>query len=100
MKKAIIAVAFTLASLQAIAQDAQPKRVQLTDSGGLDVVAPNGVDLALAQCQPLKGDQVDILAIQQKIGYLTAPVAHVRVVDGQCAGEEGWVGIAHVPVGS
>lgn len=48
----------------------------------------------LAECQPLRGDSVEILEqVKNSGGMLGVNVARVKVVTGSCAGTEGWVGL-------
>ena len=45
-------------------------------------------------CQPLKGEQVRVLETKASFGGLAgAHVARVLVIEGQCKGTEGWVGV-------
>lgn len=43
--------------------------------------------------QPLKGEIVEMLEFKTAVdGMPGVDMARVRVVDGRCAGQEGWVG--------
>lgn len=98
MKKEILSAVLAFVSICALAQGEQPTLAQLTDSGNLLVETSSGpVSLTASACQPLKGDKVTILDIQQNaMGVYGATVAHVRLMDGECAGQEGWLGMAHL----
>jgi hypothetical protein len=97
-KKAILLSLASFLSFSAVAQDAPPKLAQLTDSGVFLTEGPSGSGaLALASCQPLKGEKVVILDVQQNaMGVTGATAARVRVTEGGCTGQEGWVGVAHL----
>lgn len=104
MKKALFVMAVAVTSFNALAQDdqpaqdAQPVVAELADSGNLLAATTGGLtSLTHSACQPLKGDKVSILDYQQNtMGVYGATTAHVRVMDGQCAGQEGWLGTAHL----
>ncbi|MEI4940613.1 hypothetical protein U1710_02235 [Aeromonas caviae] len=51
----------------------------------------------LAECQPLRGDAVEILEqVMNAGGMQGVNVARVKVVTGSCAGTEGWVGLSRL----
>lgn len=62
---------------------------RLVQSG---VLLSNKTDFKLADCQPMRGERVIVLA-QQTDKSVGTDVARVQVVDGRCKGQEGWVGL-------
>jgi hypothetical protein len=71
-------------------------------NGNLRMLADSSVlldsdkpDQKFAACQPLKGEQVQVLETKSSFGGIAgAHVARVLVIEGQCKGTEGWVGLA------
>jgi hypothetical protein len=96
MRKFILATATILLSAHAFAQTDQPKIEKLTDSDVFFSANESGT-LERASCQPLKGEAVSVLDVKKNLGGMPMmDVAHVRVMEGQCAGQEGWVGVARL----
>ncbi|MCY0386628.1 hypothetical protein OVY01_05120 [Robbsia sp. Bb-Pol-6] len=91
----LVWAAVTLMSSPALAQPSEGQVATLTRSGVLFAqvtLRPDSLSLEFAACQPMKGAAVTVLGFQQKSS--SAPgvsVARVRVLDGKCTGEEGWI---------
>ena len=64
----------------------------------------NSDNLDLAKhtaCQPLRGEQVQVLETKSNIGGMVgANAARVVVIEGQCKGTEGWVGLTQLEKGA
>jgi hypothetical protein len=94
MKQALVVIAFALLPVIGIAQDKQPRYAQLTDT---QIMFTSGKieGAKLSECQPLKGEIVEILeTIKNAEGMQGFNLVKVRVTEGQCANREGWVGMA------
>lgn len=96
MRKFILATATILLSAHAVAQTDDPQIEKLTDSNVFFSSVTGGIP-ERASCQPLKGEAVSVLDVVKKLnGMPMMDVAHVRVMEGQCTGQEGWVGVARL----
>ncbi|MEM0550484.1 MULTISPECIES: hypothetical protein [Aeromonas] len=50
-----------------------------------------------AECQPLRGDSVEVIEVVKNAGgMLNVDVAKVKVMTGSCAGTQGWVGLSRL----
>lgn len=88
----IVAAAAMCASTPGIAAQA----ATLTDSN-MVMTDQDPTKARLAECQPLRGDSVEILEQVMSAGGLQGVnVARVKVVTGSCAGTEGWVGLSRL----
>ena len=74
------------------------KQIILRETGVLYVftAAVSGTKAWLpAACQPLKGEQVKLIAFMANAGGVRGVnAAHVKVAEGRCRGSDGWVGTA------
>lgn len=96
MRKFILTTASMLLSAHAFAQTDEPQIARLTDSNVFFSSVAGGTP-ELAGCQPLKGEAVSVLDVIKKLnGMPMMDVAQVRVMDGQCSGQEGFVGVARL----
>ncbi|RRS01181.1 hypothetical protein EIP75_21640 [Aquabacterium soli] len=69
----------TLSDSQVLLTDASPSRAQLTS------------------CQPMKGERVSVLETKMNIDGMTGlNAARVLVLEGECKGARGWVGLARL----
>ncbi len=51
----------------------------------------------LSACQPLAGEVVEIIEVKTMIeGMKGLDAAKVNVIEGRCAGQQGWVGTARL----
>lgn len=93
----MLRIALTLAvaahTVVAIAEETTGAR--LTSSEVL-LTAPDPMVAKLADCQPLKGQPVQIIETQNG-PY--GSISKVKIVDGPCANKVGWVGITHLEFG-
>lgn len=68
----------------------------LTDSN-IVVTDQDPSKARLAECQPLRGDAVEILEVVKNAGgMLGVNVAKVNIVSGACVGTHGWVGLTRL----
>lgn len=95
MRNLTLVLALVAVIGQAAAQ--QPQQVARLNAGQVFFAEPK-IDLkAMHACQPLKGETVAVLEVKKNLeGMMGADVARVRVIDGQCAGKEGWVGVSRL----
>ncbi|MFM4785436.1 hypothetical protein ACEUCV_15630 [Aeromonas veronii] len=88
----IVAAAAMFAGTPSIAAQA----ATLTDSN-IIMTDQDPTKARLAECQPLRGDAVEILEqVMNAGGMQGVNVARVKVVTGSCAGTEGWVGLSRL----
>lgn len=92
----LIIISTIALSGQALAQLPAPWAAKLTV--GQALFREPKVDARLMHdCQPLKGDTVTVIDIKRNLdGMIGVDLAHVRIVDGQCTGQEGWVGLSRL----
>lgn len=97
MRNLTLVLALVAVIGQAAAQ--QPQQVARLNAGQVFFAEPK-IDLkAMHACQPLKGETVAVLEVKKNLeGMMGADVARVRVrvIDGQCSGKEGWVGVSRL----
>ena len=79
-----------------LSANAGEQLARLTD-GNVFFAEPKLTGKAMHNCQPLKGERVVVLGVQQAAeGIRGLDFAEVRVLDGQCSGQHGWVGTARL----
>lgn len=92
----LIVISTIALSGQALAQLPSPWAAKLT-AGQVLFKEPKVDARLMHDCQPLKGDTVTVIDIKKNLEGMTGvDVAQVRVADGQCTGQEGWVGLSRL----
>ncbi len=87
------ACAVSVAS-HAQAQQAALPRANLTETNVLLKQAKLDAN-ELSNCQPLTGEVVEIIEVKAMIeGMKGVDAAKVNVIEGRCAGQQGWGGVA------
>lgn len=88
----VILTALAIATGFAYAQQAETQ-AKVTTSNTM-FAEPKLDARAMHECQPLKGDTVSVQEVRKNLnGMLGLDIARVRIVDGQCAGKLGWIGV-------
>jgi hypothetical protein len=90
MKK-ILAIALIVLPSVIVAKENSRSFARLTES---QVMFTSDAAANFSSCQPLKGSKVEKFEAGQKFPALE--VVRVRVIDGECANQEGWVGLARL----
>ena len=97
MKKAVALIAISLLPTVCAAQDKQPQIASLTSSNALLISAKVGAINNTHACQPLKRETVEIIEYRNAAdGMHGFNLAKVRVLEGRCVKQEGWIGIEHL----
>jgi phage I-like protein len=84
---------FALIPAFAIAGDQKAQVAKLTDTQVM--FTSDLIDEAqFSDCQPLKGESVVLGEMSQRSGALN--LVRVRVTEGRCLNQEGWIGLARL----